>query len=52
MVMGGQRRHSVVCGLARQRFWQISGKACIVAHVLARLMLDGLMLADGFQSSG
>jgi hypothetical protein len=33
-------------------FWQISGNSPPTARVLARLMLDRLIPADGFQSSG
>jgi hypothetical protein len=39
-------------GYVERSFWQISGKDLRVIVVLIRLMLDRLIPADGFQSSG
>jgi hypothetical protein len=53
----GERRcrgmgRGATSGYVERSFWQISGKDLRVIVVLIRLMLDRLIPADGFQSSG
>jgi hypothetical protein len=46
------KRHGAGCGDVRRGCWQIAGSSGRVSAVLIRLMLDRLIPADGFQSSG